>query len=128
MLTRWFDHPWMLALMAALPALAALALAARWRRRRRLARLRPPAALAALRDFADAVAARGGHRLGLVAFAGRAQLVCPLTVDYDHFGAKLGDLDADQLPAVLRPPPGAVSGTRLGAGLRRAVETLDPRY
>src|SRR5947199_9132587 len=50
MLTRWFAHPGMLALLAIPPALGALALAARWRRRRRLARLGPAAALAALRE------------------------------------------------------------------------------
>src|SRR2546423_762369 len=43
----------------------------------------------ALRELADAVQARGGHRLGLVVFAGQAAVVCPLTHDYDHFRAKL---------------------------------------
>ena len=39
----------------------------------------------ALREFADAVQSRGGHRLALVAFAGEAAVICPLTHDYDHF-------------------------------------------
>src|SRR5437763_1263518 len=80
----------------------------------------------ALREFAAAVQARGGHRLALVAFAARAQVVCPLTHDYDHFRAKLAELDADPPPAAVRPDGTSVSGTRIGAGLRKAVEAHDP--
>jgi Ca-activated chloride channel family protein len=80
----------------------------------------------ALAELADAVQARGGHRLALVAFAARAQLLCPLTHDYEAFRTKLAALDADSPPANVRAPDG-VSGTRLGAGLRTAVAGLDPR-
>src|SRR5947209_4824237 len=48
----------------------------------------------ALREFADTVQARGGDRLALVAFAGRAAVVCPLTHDYDHFRARIATLSA----------------------------------
>jgi Ca-activated chloride channel homolog len=83
----------------------------------------------ALRDLSYAVQARGGHRLGLVAFAGRARVVCPLTHDYDHFRAALADLDAGEPPTELRTAERtAASGTRLGAGLRAAVEAHDPRF
>jgi Ca-activated chloride channel family protein len=83
----------------------------------------------ALREFADAVQSRGGHRLALVGFAGRAAVVCPLTHDYDHFRAKVAALSADPPPAaVTASGPSAVSGTRIGAGLQRAVELLDPQY
>jgi Ca-activated chloride channel family protein len=86
-------------------------------------------AQAALREFADAVQARGGHRLALVAFAGQAAVVCPLTNDYDHFRAMLAELSADPPPPALRESgPAAVSGTRIGAGLRRAVDLLDPQF
>jgi Ca-activated chloride channel family protein len=78
-----------------------------------------------LREFADAVQARGGHRLALVAFAGQAAVICPLTNDYDHFRAKLAALSADPPPSAVRG--GGVSGTRIGAGLRRAVDLLDPQ-
>lgn len=70
----------------------------------------------------------GGHRLGLVAYAGRARIVCPLTHDYDHFLEKLMELDAEHLPPELRPGPEAVSGTRIGAGLELAVEAHDERF
>ncbi|HEY1376393.1 MAG TPA: VWA domain-containing protein [Gemmataceae bacterium] len=83
----------------------------------------------ALREFADAVQARGGHRLALVAFAGQAAVVCPLTHDYDHFRAKVAALSADPPPPAVRATgPAAVSGTRIGAGLRQAVELLDPQF
>ncbi len=82
----------------------------------------------ALQAFADAVQARGGHRLALVAFAARAHVVCPLTHDYDHFRAKLSELDADPPPATVRAEGEAISGTRIGAGLRRAVDLLDPQF
>jgi Ca-activated chloride channel family protein len=80
----------------------------------------------ALAELADAVQTRGGHRLALVAFAARAQLVCPLTHDYEAFRTKLAALDADSPPANVRAAD-SVSGTRLGAGLRAAVAALDPR-
>jgi Ca-activated chloride channel family protein len=80
----------------------------------------------ALHEFANAVQNRGGHRLGLVAFAARAQVICPLTHDYDHFRAKLVELEADPPPAAVRPDAAAVSGTRIGAGLQRAVAAHDP--
>src|SRR5262249_12247971 len=58
----------------------------------------------ALADFVEnTVKNHGGHRLALVAFAASAQVICPLTHDYDHFLAKLRDLDAANLPRDLRP-------------------------
>ena len=85
----------------------------------------------ALREFADAVQTRGGHRLALVAFAGQAAVICPLTHDYDHFRAKVAALTADPPPTAMRGiGPEAVSGTRIGAGLQRAVAllTADPQF
>jgi Ca-activated chloride channel homolog len=82
----------------------------------------------AVEHLSYAVQQRGGHRLGLVAFAGRARLVCPLTHDYDHFRAALAELDASSLPADLQPQgPDAPSGTRIGAALRTAVDAHEPR-
>jgi len=80
----------------------------------------------ALAELADAVQARGGHRLALVAFAARPQLVCPLTHDYEAFRTKLAALEADSPPATVRAAD-SVSGTRLGAALHVAVTALDPR-
>jgi Ca-activated chloride channel family protein len=81
----------------------------------------------ALEELSHDLQTRGGHRLGLVAFAARAKEVCPLTHDYDFFRAVLSELDAANLPPELRPAddqPG--SGTRIGAALRAAVEAQAP--
>ena len=83
-------------------------------------------AKAALGDLIDAVKSRGGHRLGIVAFAGRAQVVCPLTNDYDHVRSKLAGLSADPLPAALESL--AASGTRIGTALAAAVAAQDAQY
>jgi len=82
----------------------------------------------ALLDLADAVEKRGGHRLALVLCAGRARLVCPLTHDYDHFRAKLADLEAVARDRDLEPEPGQTSGTRLGQALALASLSDDPRF
>lgn len=83
----------------------------------------------ALQELVASLQKRGGHRLGLVAFAGRAKVICPLTHDYDHFLERLADLDSDHLPPDLRPSGAdAASGTRIGAGLILAVDAHDPRY
>jgi Ca-activated chloride channel family protein len=83
----------------------------------------------ALADLSYTVQQRGGHRLALVAFAARARIFCPLTHDYDHFRTALEDLDAVNLHPDLRPVgKEATSGTRIGAGLRMAIEAHDPRF
>jgi Ca-activated chloride channel family protein len=82
-------------------------------------------------DLLDAVSKRGGHRVGLVVFAARPKLVCPLTTDYRHVRAKVEELDGEYPPPDCRPGPHdplAVSGTRIGAALRAAVEAHDSRY
>jgi tetratricopeptide (TPR) repeat protein len=76
-------------------------------------------------DLADAVQRRGGHRVGLVAVAASAKVVCPLTQDVDHFRDAVADLDVAELARELGPRAGARSGTRLGTGLVVAVQTLD---
>jgi Ca-activated chloride channel family protein len=78
----------------------------------------------ALQDLCDTLQQRGGHRIALVVFAGRAKVVCPLTHDYDHFRDALAAL-AEEPPVDLTPAEGE-SGTRIGLGLREAVAILDP--
>lgn len=81
-----------------------------------------------LAELADALQRKGGHRVGLVVFASRALVVCPLTHDYDHFREKLEDFTATYLPPALRTNgEEARSGTRLGEGLEAAVGAHDPR-
>ena len=55
----------------------------------------------------------GGHRLGLITFAGRANLQCPLTHDYDFFLRKLKESTIDSA---------ARKGTQIGDALRQVVE------
>jgi len=85
-------------------------------------------ALGALRDLAGTMQAQGGQRVVLVVFAAHANLVFPLTTDYDHFREALAHQDADDLPPALRPrkDEAAGSGTRIGQALRMAVAAHDP--
>jgi Ca-activated chloride channel family protein len=85
-------------------------------------------AKAALLDLAAEVRKRGGHRLALVAFAGRARLVCPLTHDYDHFRSAVEEIPATYVDPELTPGPGDASGTRIGAALQLALLAHDPRF
>lgn len=82
----------------------------------------------ALLDLADAVEWRGGHRLALVLFAGKVELACPLTHDYDHFRSKLDNLATLAQGRDLTPRPGEKSGTRLGQALSLAAASDDPRF
>lgn len=56
-----------------------------------------------------------GHRVGLVAFAGRAQVLCPLTPDYGFFRVVLERTD---------PRSVGRGGTRIGDGLRLAKDAF----
>jgi Ca-activated chloride channel family protein len=87
------------------------------------------AARAGALDLLDAVARRGGHRVGVVVFAAHPKVVCHLTTDYDHVRAVLEELDGEFPPPEIRPgPTEVVSGTRIGAGLLAAVAAHDPRF
>ncbi len=85
-------------------------------------------AKAALVELSKTVQEGGGHRLGLVVFATRAKVACPLTHDYDHFRQAVRELDENDLPPDLGPEKETDSGTRFGAGLRAAVEAHDERF
>jgi Ca-activated chloride channel homolog len=79
-------------------------------------------AKAAARALAEAVERDGGHRLGLLTFAGRADVQCPLTRDYGLFLKRLEDATPD---AVAR------RGTSIGAAVRQAMRAfgeLTPGY
>jgi Ca-activated chloride channel family protein len=75
----------------------------------------------ALVDLADALERAGVQRLALVVFAGRSQLVCPLTPDCDYFREKVAGLDPDNPELEIEPQDG--SGTRIGAGVKLALAT-----
>lgn len=88
------------------------------------------AARNAATDLIDGMARRGGHRVGVVVFAARPHVLCPLTTDYDHARAVVADIDGQFPPIEVRPPVGEKvrSGTRIGAGLILAVKTHDKRF
>jgi Ca-activated chloride channel homolog len=68
-----------------------------------------------VRLLVDAVRREGGHRLGLVAFAGRAEVFAPLTRDYELFLHRLEDAS-----------PASVSrrGTAIELGLAQAMRSF----
>ena len=68
-------------------------------------------------DVAEFVSRVRGHRVGLVAFAGRAAVMSPLTTDYGFFHLVLKNAAPD---AVAR------GGTRIGDALRKAVDAFGP--
>ena len=55
----------------------------------------------------------GGHRLGLVAFAGRASLQSPMTMDYPFFLKRLEDVDTETVSR---------DGTSIGSAIRQVLE------
>jgi len=71
-----------------------------------------PTRLAAAKDAVAALTAGlAGDRIGLVAFAGSAFLVCPLTSDYGVFSGALAETGVDSIP---------LGGTSLAAALKEA--------
>jgi Ca-activated chloride channel homolog len=87
------------------------------------------AARAGALDLLAGVAQRGGHRVAVVVFAAHPKVLCPLTTDYDHIRAVIGDLDGNYAPPEIRPRAAEeISGTRIGAALKAAVEAHDLRF
>jgi Ca-activated chloride channel homolog len=82
----------------------------------------------ALLDLAQGLHQRGGHRVGLIVFAGRARLLCPLTHDYDHFCSTMDNLEAEPFDPELSPGSREDSGTRIGLGLHEAIKAHDIRF
>jgi Ca-activated chloride channel family protein len=79
----------------------------------------PPSRLGRARaDVAALVNRLEGERIGLIAFAGRAVVACPLTVDYDAFRRSLDELDPDSAPR---------GGTAIGDAIRKALEVFQAR-
>jgi len=72
-------------------------------------------AKAAVRELVATIAAEGGHRLALVAFAGRASLRCPLTLDYRLFLERLDEAGVASVDQ---------KGTRIGDALRQTLQSF----
>ncbi len=78
-------------------------------------------AMRSLDDLADELDRHGGHRVALAGFAAKARVFFPFTQDTDHLRHVLRQIAERDYPSLHVPEP--VSGTRIGAGLRLAVET-----
>ncbi len=66
-------------------------------------------------DIRDLVEALKGDRIGLVAFAGAAQVLCPLTFDYSFFLTLLEDTTVGTV---------ALGGTMIGDAVRKAIDSF----
>jgi Ca-activated chloride channel family protein len=64
----------------------------------------------------DLISQLKGDRIGLVAFAGDAFMLCPLTVDYNGFLLSLKDLDVHSVPR---------GGTNIGGAIEEALKSFD---
>lgn len=64
-------------------------------------------------EISEMVRQLPGHRVGLVAFAGRAALLCPLTPDHSFFNLVLRGVDTSSVSR---------GGTRIGEALRVATK------
>jgi Ca-activated chloride channel family protein len=80
-------------------------------------------ARADLRDLAASLRERGGYRVGLVAFADHASILCPLTFDYSAFDEELRSVSLDSLR--LRGDVAGEQGTQIGTALRRVARTVN---
>ena len=72
-------------------------------------------AKAAIRELVQVMQKEGGHRLGLVVFASRAALHCPLTLDYAILLQRLTEVDHNTV---------APGGTAIGEAIRQALQSL----
>jgi len=78
----------------------------------------PPTRLArAKAEIAQLVGKLDRHRVGLVAFAGRAATLCPLTPDHSFFTTVLGAVDTRSAGR---------GGTRVGEAIKTAVRGFPP--
>lgn len=66
-------------------------------------------------DLLDLVRTLRGDRVGLIAFRGKASLLCPLTTDYGFFTEILDGVGIDSAP---------VGETNIGDALRKALEAF----
>lgn len=71
----------------------------------------------AKRELIDLLNYLRGDRIGLIAFAGRPFIACPLTVDYSAFRLFIDELDTDLIP---------VPGTDISGALQKALSSFDP--
>lgn len=79
-------------------------------------------ARADIRDLTASLKKKGGYRVGLIAFADRAALLCPLTSDYRAFEEELARASVHTLR--LRNASASRDGTQIGMALERAGQAV----
>jgi Ca-activated chloride channel homolog len=80
-------------------------------------------AKADLRGLAGCLERAGGYRVGLITFAERAALLCPLTFDYRSFAEELAEASLQTLR--LRGQASWGDGTQISTALDRAGQIID---
>jgi Ca-activated chloride channel homolog len=70
-----------------------------------------------IKDVVQVLQKEGGHRLGLVVFAGQTSLQCPLTLDYGFFLQQLNQVG---------PHTVTRGGTLIGDAIRKALSAFGP--
>jgi len=70
-----------------------------------------------IKDLVQVLQKEGGHRLGLVVFAGQASLQCPLTLDYGFFLQQLNQVGPHTMTR---------GGTLIGDAIRKALSAFGP--
>jgi len=87
-------------------------------------------AQAELKQLITAIKKRGGHRVGLIVFASKPWVACPLTTDYDHVLLRVNEFTPEFPPPEINPEKDETveSGTRIGAALAEAVHWHDSRF
>jgi Ca-activated chloride channel family protein len=68
-----------------------------------------------IKDLVQVLQSEGGHRLGLIVFAGQASLQCPLTFDYGFFLQQLNQVG---------PHTVTRGGTLIGDAIRKALSAF----
>lgn len=68
-------------------------------------------------EIAELLENLSGHRIGLVGFAGRASVLCPLTTDYGFFSLTLRNASPESI---------SKGGTNLGEALRKGLDAFGP--
>jgi Ca-activated chloride channel family protein len=68
-------------------------------------------------EIAELLEKLSGHRIGLVGFAGRASVLCPLTTDYGFFHLTLRNAGPKSI---------SKGGTNIGAALRKGLDAFGP--
>ena len=93
-------------------------------------RMRWESSRAGIHDLLAYLRQRGGHRVGLIVFAPKPWLVCPLTNDYDHFEMRLNEFSPSAPPLEVNPEKDedVPSGTRIGAGVADGIRWHDSRF